>query len=93
MMVDDIQPQTKIEWLWTLDIVEFSWEILRYHRQDRVLNAHRAAAIEPTEAMPTVQIQAMRLAQTRRTGLLREINTRREFAIRVRRVMRVADGL
>jgi hypothetical protein len=154
MMVDDIRPQTNIEWLWTLDIVELSWEILRYRRlKERVLNAHRAAAIEaillrldgegmPTEAMPTVHIQAkrtatewrddrsaaveiearlrrsgidnidinaevfvqahrlfemfdqlMQLAQTRRTGLLREISIRREFASRVRRVMRVADGL
>jgi hypothetical protein len=74
MMVDDIRPQTNIEWLWTLDIVELSWEILRYRRlKDRVLNAHRAAAIEaillrldgegmPTEAMPMVQIQAKRTA-------------------------------
>jgi len=30
MMLDDIQPQTNIEWLWTLDLVELSWEILRY---------------------------------------------------------------
>ena len=154
MMVDDIRPQTNIEWLWTLDIVELSWEILRYRRlKDRVLNAHRAAAIEailqrldgegmPAEAMPMVQIQArrtatewrddrkaaleiearlrrsgvdnidinaevfvqarelfemfdqlMQLAQSRRIGLLREISIRREFASRVRRIMRVADSL
>jgi hypothetical protein len=154
MMVDDIRPQTNIEWLWTLDIVELSWEILRYRRlKDRVLNAHRAAAIEailqrldgegmPAEAIPMVQIQArrtatewrddrkaaleiearlrrsgvdnidinaevfvqarelfemfdqlMQLAQSRRIGLLREISIRREFASRVRRVMRVADRL
>lgn len=30
VMVDDIQPVTNIEWLWTLDLVELSWEILRY---------------------------------------------------------------
>ena len=154
MMVDDIRPQTNIEWLWTLDIVELSWEILRYRRlKDRVLNAHRAAAIEailqrldgegmPAEAMPMVQIQAkrtatewrddrtaaleiearlrrsgvdnidinaevfvqarglfemfdqlMQLAQSRRIALLREISIRREFASRVRRVMRGADSL
>jgi hypothetical protein len=29
MMVDDIQPETNIEWLWTLDLIELSWEILR----------------------------------------------------------------
>jgi hypothetical protein len=32
MLVDDIQPETNIEWLWTLDLVELSWEILRYRR-------------------------------------------------------------
>lgn len=30
MIVEDIQPQTNIEWLWTLDLVELSWEIVRY---------------------------------------------------------------
>lgn len=74
MMVDDIQPQTNIEWLWTLDLVELSWEILRYRRlKKRILDAHRVVAIEailrrldgagmPTEAMPMVQIQARRAA-------------------------------
>ena len=47
MMVDDIQPETNIEWLWTLDLVELSWEILRYRRlKKRILDAHRAVAIE-----------------------------------------------
>src|SRR6266446_3100817 len=27
MMIDDIQPKTKIEWLWTLDLIERSWEL------------------------------------------------------------------
>ena len=46
MMVDDIQPQTNTEWLWTLDLVEVSWEILRYRNlKNRILDAHRAAAI------------------------------------------------
>src|SRR3984893_11995666 len=74
MMVDDIQPQTNIEWLWTLDLVEMSWEILRYRRlKNRMLDAHRAAAVEailhrmdgegmPAEAMPMVRIQARRTA-------------------------------
>src|SRR4051812_16831880 len=35
MIVEDIQPQTNIEWLWTLDLVELSWEILRYRRLKR----------------------------------------------------------
>ena len=74
MMVDDIQPETNIEWLWTLDLVELSWEILRYRRlKARILDAHRAAAIEeilqrldgagmPPEARPMVQLQARRAA-------------------------------
>jgi hypothetical protein len=72
MMVDDIQLETNIEWLWTLDLVELSWEILRYRNlKNRILDAHRAAAIEailqrlegegmPAEAMPLVQLQAKR---------------------------------
>jgi hypothetical protein len=74
MMVDDIQPQTNIEWLWTLDLVELSWEILRYRRlKNRILEAHRVDAIEailrrldgeemPAEAMPMVRIHARRTA-------------------------------
>ncbi len=74
MMVDDIQPQTNIEWLWTLDLIELSWEILRYRRlKNRILDTHRVAAIDailrrldgegmPAEAMAMVQMQAKRTA-------------------------------
>src|SRR5882672_1028895 len=74
MMVDDIRPETNIEWLWTLDLVELSWEILRYRRlKKRILDAHRVAAIEailqrldgegmPAEAMPMVRTRARRTA-------------------------------
>jgi hypothetical protein len=154
MMVDDIRPETNIEWLWTLDLVELSWEILRYRRLKRsILDAHRVAAIEailqrldgegmPSEAMPMVRARArqtaadwrhdqeaaseiearlhrggfdaidinaevfvqarelfdmfdqlMIAAQTRRIGLLREISVRRQFARRIRRVIRRADSL
>jgi hypothetical protein len=74
MMVDDIQPQTNIEWLWTLDLIELSWEILRYRRlKNRILDAHRVDAIEailqqldgegmPAEAMPMVRLHARRTA-------------------------------
>jgi hypothetical protein len=74
MMVDDVQPETNVEWLWTLDLVELSWEILRYRRlKMRILDAHRTAAIEailqrvdgagmPPEARPMVQLQAKRAA-------------------------------
>jgi hypothetical protein len=74
MMVEDIQPQTNIEWLWTLDLIELSWEILRYRRlKNRILDAHRIDAIEailqrldgegmPTEAVSMVRLQARRTA-------------------------------
>jgi hypothetical protein len=74
MMVDDIRPETNIEWLWTLDLVELSWEILRYRRLKKsILDAHRVAAIEailqrldgqgmPAEAMPTVRARSRRTA-------------------------------
>ena len=73
-MVDEIIPETNIEWLWTLDLVELSWEILRYRRlKMRILYAHRAAAIGvilqqldgegmPAEVMPMVRVQARRTA-------------------------------
>ncbi len=74
MMVDDIRPETNIEWLWTLDLVELSWEILRYRRlKKRILDAHRVAAIAailqrvdgegmPAEAKPMVRTHARRAA-------------------------------
>jgi hypothetical protein len=47
MMVDDIQPTNNIEWLWTLDLIELTWEILRYRcLKERVLLIYREAAIE-----------------------------------------------
>jgi len=45
MMDGDIRPETNIEWLWTMDLVELSWEILRYQRlKNRILDAHRVAS-------------------------------------------------
>src|SRR5216684_1530066 len=47
MIIDDIQPRTNIEWLWTFDLIEQSWEILRYRRlKQKILETNRAAAIE-----------------------------------------------
>jgi hypothetical protein len=74
MIVDDIQPKTNVEWLWTLDLVELSWEILRYRRLKKsILDVHRATAIEailrrldgegmPAEVMPMVHLHAKRTA-------------------------------
>jgi hypothetical protein len=47
LMIDDIRPETNLEWLWLLDFAELSWEILRYRRlKQRVLDAFREGAIE-----------------------------------------------
>jgi hypothetical protein len=74
MIIDDIQPQANIEWLWTLDLVELSWEILRYRGLKKsILDAYRPTAIEailrrldgggmPAEVMPLVDLHARRTA-------------------------------
>jgi hypothetical protein len=36
MIIDDIRPGTNIEWLWMLDLVDLSWEILRYRSMSRL---------------------------------------------------------
>jgi hypothetical protein len=47
MLIDEIRPQTNIEWLWTLDLIELSWEILRYRLlKQSVLHEYRYAAIK-----------------------------------------------
>jgi hypothetical protein len=47
MIIDEVRPESFIEWLWTFDLVELSWEILRYRRfKMRLLDAYRATAIE-----------------------------------------------
>src|SRR5882757_7235740 len=46
MIIEDVGPKTNMEWLWTLDLTELSWEILRYRRlRERILQAYRAKAI------------------------------------------------
>ncbi|WP_426527919.1 hypothetical protein [Bradyrhizobium sp. McL0615] len=74
MIVEDIQPQTNIEWLWTLDLVELSWDLFRYRRLKKsILDVHRATAIEtilrrldgegvPAEVMSRVDLHAKRTA-------------------------------
>jgi len=47
MIIDDVRPETNIEWLWTLDLVELSWEILRYRGlKQKTLEQFRMMAIE-----------------------------------------------
>jgi hypothetical protein len=36
VIIDDIRPGTNIEWLWTLDLGDLSWEILRYRSMSRL---------------------------------------------------------
>src|SRR3954464_1040649 len=46
MIIEDVRPKTNLEWLWTIDLVELSWEILRYRRlRERILQAYRGNAI------------------------------------------------
>ena len=46
MIIEDIGPRTNVEWLWTLDLIELSWEILRYRRlKERALQIYRGNAI------------------------------------------------
>jgi hypothetical protein len=46
MIIEDIGPRTNIEWLWTLDLIELSWEILRYRRlKEKILQVYRGNAI------------------------------------------------
>ena len=46
MIIEEIGPQTNIEWLWTLDLIELSWEILRYRRlKEKTLQVYRGNAI------------------------------------------------
>jgi hypothetical protein len=79
MMIDEVRPESCMEWLWTLDLVELSWEIFRYRRlKMRILALDRAAAIEaivlrvdgeglPIDAMPMVRQHARRAAADWRT--------------------------
>jgi hypothetical protein len=148
VMVDEVRPETNLEWLWLLDLIELSWEILRYRRlKQRVLEASRSNAIEaillrldgvgvPDEASSlarshirrnvadwrvdpgaAAEIEArlcrngfddvainaeaychvqmafgmfdglMQSAQARRIALLREVSFRREFRLRVEKLM------
>jgi hypothetical protein len=46
MIIEEVGPQTSIEWLWTLDLIELSWEILRYRRlKEKTLQVYRGNAI------------------------------------------------
>jgi hypothetical protein len=47
VIIDDVAPQSGIEWLWTIDLIELSWDIQRYRTlRHKVLETHRQRAIE-----------------------------------------------
>jgi len=47
MIVQEIAPQSGIEWLWTADLVELSWEIIRYRAlRQKMLEIRRRDAID-----------------------------------------------
>lgn len=46
MVIEDVGPRNNFEWLWVLDLIELSWEVLRYRRlKERILQTCRANAI------------------------------------------------
>jgi hypothetical protein len=79
MMIEEIRPETKIEWLWLLDLVERSWEILRYRGlKQRILDKYREAAIASilhrinSAGMPPEMSEPVRLHSTRAASEWRE---------------------
>jgi hypothetical protein len=47
MMIDEVAPQSSIEWLWTIDLMELSWDVVRYRSlREKVLEVYREAAVE-----------------------------------------------
>src|SRR5215216_6889566 len=47
MIISEVAPQSGIEWLWTIDLVELSWDIQRYRAlRYKVLEAYRQKAVE-----------------------------------------------
>jgi hypothetical protein len=44
-MIDEVRPQSCMEWFWTFDLVELSWEILRYRRLKMRILARLIAAL------------------------------------------------
>jgi hypothetical protein len=46
-IIDEIAPRSGIEWLWTFDVIDLSWDVQRYRAlRHKVLEAHRQSAIE-----------------------------------------------
>jgi hypothetical protein len=47
MIIEEVVPQSGIEWLWTGDLIELSWDIVRYRAlRQKLLELRRRDAIE-----------------------------------------------
>ncbi len=47
MIIEEIAPQSGIEWLWAADLIELSWDIVRYRAlRQKMLKIRRQDAIE-----------------------------------------------
>jgi hypothetical protein len=92
-VIDHIQPETNLEWLWIFDLVELSWEILRYRScKQKILQASRVTAIESilrrldAAGMPDHALQNMRLQTMRNAAAWSdEPNAAREIEARLER--------
>jgi hypothetical protein len=46
-IIEEVEPQSGIEWLWTTDLVDLSWDIIRYRAlRQKALEVRRRDAIE-----------------------------------------------
>ena len=47
LLIDNVSPQSTIEWLWLFDLAELSWNIPRYRKlKGRALEIYRVKAVE-----------------------------------------------
>ena len=71
LLIEDIDQQSNLEWLWLLDVVELTWEVIRYRRlKARVTSMCRAKAIEAMLLRldaPAAEPSPLRLLQTKRS--------------------------
>jgi hypothetical protein len=72
MIIDEVAPQTSIEWLWTIDLIELSWDVVRYRSlRQKVVETYRKEAVESllyrvdSFGIPTAALE-MAKRQTRR---------------------------
>jgi hypothetical protein len=48
MIVEEIEPQSGIEWLWVADLIELSWDIVRYRTlRQKMLEVRRREQSKP----------------------------------------------